>query len=112
MLSSTYINNTNQINTNPINTNPINTNQINTNPNNSNNHDYIKKTITIQVPKSMPILISVPIQQKNNNLNSNIDEYALNCNNFNPSKMSPPNIWKNRLMQRLESYNDIIFLNE
>jgi hypothetical protein len=94
MLSSTYINNSN----------PINTNNTNNNNNNNNN----KETITIQLPKSVPIPIPVSMKQKNNN----IDEYSLNCNNFNPSKMSPPNIWKNRLIQRLESYNNITFLNE
>ena len=96
MLSSTYINNSNPINSN------------NTNNNNNNNNNNNKETITIQLPKSAPISIPLSMKQKNNN----IDEYSLNCNNFNPSKMSPPNIWKNRLKQRLENYNDIIFFNE
>tara|TARA_B100000963_G_C22181890_1_gene474876 strand:- start:151 stop:432 length:282 start_codon:yes stop_codon:yes gene_type:complete len=32
------------------------------------------------------------------------DEYILNSNIFNPSKMSPPNEWKNRLKNRIRIY--------
>ena len=32
------------------------------------------------------------------------DEYLLNSNIFNPSKMSPPNEWKNRLENRIRIY--------
>lgn len=64
---------------------------------------------------------SKPIPIVNSNLNSNLksncsfnnlqeeseilnDEYILNSNIFNPSKMSPPNEWKNRLENRIRIY--------
>lgn len=34
----------------------------------------------------------------------NNEEYTLNSNIFNPSKMSPPNEWKNRLENRIRIY--------
>lgn len=72
-------------------------------------NNFTKKTITISIP------IPVPIFNNNDNLNdtddtndtdntNNIDEYSLNYNNFNPSKMSPPDLWKNRLKQRIENH--------
>lgn len=60
---------------------------------------------------------SKPIPIVNSNLKSNSsfnnlqeqdeiynEEYTLNSNIFNPSKMSPPNEWKNRLENRIRIY--------
>ena len=60
---------------------------------------------------------SKPIPIVNSNLKSNSsfnnleehneitnEEYILNSNIFNPSKMSPPNEWKNRLENRIRIY--------
>ncbi len=55
-------------------------------------------------PKSV---ISIPIPIPKNNSYDNInfsEEYSLHCNNFNPSKMSPPDDWKCRLHQRINYY--------
>ena len=40
----------------------------------------------------------------NNFQEENLEEYILNTNIFNPSKMSPPNQWKNRLENRIRIY--------
>ena len=60
---------------------------------------------------------SKPIPIVNSNLKSNSsynnlheqdestnEEYTLNSNIFNPSKISPPNEWKNRLENRIRIY--------
>lgn len=73
----------------------------------------------------MATLFSVKSEKKNpskpiNIINSNLkynssysnledneissDEYILNSNIFNPSKMSPPNDWKIRLENRIQIY--------
>jgi len=45
-----------------------------------------------------------------NNNNCNSEQYSLHLNNFNPSKMSPPNLWKIRLQSRIEThYNKSLF---
>lgn len=67
-------------------------------------NNYNKQSISISIP------IAIPTTPDNNS--NYIDEYSLNCNNFNPNKMSPPDIWKNRLKQRLENYQTITFLKE
>ena len=56
---------------------------------------------------SLPIKIPIPSNKLNvctDDLLS--DQYSLNLNNFNPSKMSPPDDWKIRLQSRLNTYND------
>ena len=47
----------------------------------------------------------------NNSINSNnYEQYSLHLNNFNPSNMSPPNLWKIRLQSRIEThYNKSLF---
>ena len=49
--------------------------------------------------------------KKSNNKNSNnkqlsdiLNEYRLTQNNFNPNKKSPPNIFLNKLQQRMSYY--------
>ena len=61
----------------------------------SNNKSFTKNKISI----------SIPISNKNNNYTNISDEYSLNCNIFNPNKMSPPDLWKNRLQQRVNNYS-------
>lgn len=62
-----------------------------------------KLTISISIPISKPI----PIPKSQSTDNMILEEYSLKCNNFNPSKMSPPDNWKIRLEQRLkEHYNN------
>ena len=58
--------------------------------------------------------ISIPIPIPRSNLTQNdldlTEQYSLNSNVFNPSKMSPPDNWKFRLEKRLkdfESYTEI-----
>ena len=55
---------------------------------------------------------NIPINKSNSNLYyyndyicNNTDEYDLKSNIFNPSKLSPPNIWKNRLENRIKIYS-------
>ena len=53
------------------------------------------------------LAISVPIPiSKTNSYNDVhfLEQYSLNYNNFNPSKMSPPDDWKGRLHQRMQTY--------
>lgn len=78
----------------------------------------VKSENKVTIVKSKP---SKPIPIVNSNLNSNFkynssfnnlqeedeitnEEYILNTNIFNPSKMSPPNEWKNRLENRIRIY--------
>jgi hypothetical protein len=78
----------------------INTKNIRNN-NSSNNKLLSKECISIPIP--IPNAIN---KIKNN------DEYSLNYNIFNPGKMSPPDLWKNRLKQRLYNSEIMIDLNE
>ena len=55
--------------------------------------------------------IPIPKTNSYNNVNL-VEEYSLNCNNFNPSKMSPPDDWKCRLQQRIQNYYHNIASNE
>ena len=56
-------------------------------------HNTTKYTISIPIP--------IPrSDSKGRDLNIS-EQYALNSNVFNPSKMSPPSSWKHRLEQRL-----------
>jgi len=50
--------------------------------------------------------ISAPIKIPKVSSNERIEEYDLNCNLFNPGKMSPPDNWKERLEQRMKTYFD------
>jgi len=75
--------------------------------------DTSSKKITNKSGISIPI--SIP---KSNSYDKEINaekftvEYGLQCGNFNPNKMSPPDPWKSRLEQRLkELLKDPIFPN-
>jgi hypothetical protein len=59
--------------------------------------------VSLSVISSISIPIPIPKSQSYTNINT-IEEYSLNCSNFNPSKMSPPNHWKCRLEHRYKSY--------
>ena len=65
----------------------------NNNNNNNNNNDKLVISIPIPIPKSHSY-----------DRKKIIAEYSLKCNNFNPSKMSPPDHWKGRLQQRICRY--------
>ena len=67
-----------------------------------------KLTISISIPISKPI----PIPKSQSIDNIILEEYSLKCNNFNPSKMSPPDNWKVRLEQRLKEHYQNNFINE
>ena len=42
--------------------------------------------------------------KKQSNLNDIINEYRLTQNNFNPNKKTPPNVFLNKLQQRMNYY--------
>ena len=50
---------------------------------------------------SNPISIPKPMSRENS------IEYNLKQNFFNPNKFSPPNLWQERLLSRLENYYDV-----
>jgi hypothetical protein len=54
---------------------------------------------------SLPIKIPFSKLKRNDYQSDNLDQYSLNLNNFNPSKMSPPDDWKSRLQLRLKNHN-------
>jgi hypothetical protein len=58
---------------------------------------------TTQNSISIPIPIPIPSSSSTENIKV-IEEYSLKCNIFNPGKMSPPNIWKCRLEQRIKAH--------
>jgi len=64
--------------------------------------------IGVDISKKTTISISIPIPNANAGKFNHDDEYSLNCNNFNPNKMSPPHLWKDRLEQRLKPRNIFI----
>lgn len=67
----------------------------------SNNISKNKQSIPIKIVNSnLTYNYDVDFENKN----ENNDEYILNKNIFNPSKMSPPNDWKNRLENRIRIY--------
>ena len=57
-------------------------------------------------PRESKLMISAPIKIPKVSSNERIEEYALNCNFFNPGKMSPPDNWKERLAQRIKNYDE------
>ena len=60
----------------------------------------------ISLNSSLPIPIPIPMSNNNNTHASNaLNQYSLNLNNFNPSKMSPPDNWKSRLQLRLKNHS-------
>ena len=69
------------------------------------------KVYNVKLTPSEPIPI-VNSKSKTNSSYNNLkeqedianEEYILNSNIFNPSKMSPPNDWKNRLENRIRIY--------
>ena len=49
--------------------------------------------------------ISIPIKvPKPSSSDDLVSEYALKCNFFNPGKMSPPDVWKERLELRIKGF--------
>ena len=73
-----------------------------------------KQTIIVNgvSPTEKTISLPIPIPDAKNKNLDNLDEYSLNYNNFNPGKMSPPDLWKTRLQQRLQNHNSFNNLNE
>ena len=61
--------------------------------------------------KKISISIPISIPKQNNNYNTT-EEFCLNCSNFNPGKMSPPDLWKSRLEQRINQYYNSYSRNE
>jgi len=55
---------------------------------------------TISNPIDIP---QKDIYNKEELTNNSKCEYGLHCNNFNPSKMSPTDIWKLRLEHRINN---------
>ena len=76
-------------------------------------HQIEPKYTPTTTSTKLSISIPIPIPKTNSYNNVNlIEEYSLNCNNFNPSKMSPPDDWKCRLQQRIQNYYHNIVSNE
>ena len=66
-----------------------------------------------EISTTEKITISIPISiPKSNSYDDYIEEYALKCNNFNPSKMSPPDTWKCRLEQRMKLFQGDSYCKE
>ncbi len=66
---------------------------------------HIEPNSTCPLSDKSTISIPIPIPKSNSYNNMNfVEEYSLNCNNFDPGKMSPPDDWKCRLHQRLQNY--------
>ena len=57
---------------------------------------------------SMPIPIPIPISNSRDDDLDLTEQYSLKSNIFDPSKMSPPDHWKVRLQQRIESHIDVL----
>ena len=67
------------------------------------NSTYIANNISLTSNKN-------PTKTKNkkqSNLNDIINEYRLTQNNFNPNKKTPPNVFLNKLQQRMNYYYKI-----
>ena len=66
-----------------------------------------KNTTNAITNQSLPIKIPIPSNKLNVSTEDLFtDQYSLNLNNFNPSKMSPPDDWRLRLQSRLNTYNN------
>lgn len=64
------------------------------------------------IPKSLPIKIVKKNNEKKQIEGEYNDEYLLDFNTFNPSKLSPPSEWKSRLEARIRSYENLqVFIN-
>jgi hypothetical protein len=66
--------------------------------------DPIPQSTKLIISISIPISKPIPIPKSQSIDNIILEEYSLKCNNFNPSKMSPPDTWKVRLAQRLKEH--------
>ena len=53
---------------------------------------------------SISIPISIPRTNSSTSDLNYAEQYSLNSNIFDPSKMSPPNYWKCRLEKRIKNY--------
>jgi hypothetical protein len=67
-----------------------------------------KISVSLQKKTSVSTPISIP---KRSSVVDNA-EYELNLNFFNPSKMSPPDCWKNRLEQRMKKLYELNTLDK
>lgn len=66
---------------------------------------HIEPSYTRPVVEKKTVSIPIPIPKSNSYNNINLlEEYSLNCNNFDPGKMSPPDDWMGRLHQRIQHY--------
>jgi hypothetical protein len=70
---------------------------------NNYSNEY-KETV---IPKSLPIKIVKKNNEKKQKEGEYTDEYLLDFNTFNPSKISPPSEWKSRLEARIKSYEHL-----
>tara|TARA_Y100000591_G_C21281347_1_gene427471 strand:- start:52 stop:306 length:255 start_codon:yes stop_codon:yes gene_type:complete len=71
-----------------------------------------KPIISAPIQNKLAISTPIPIPKKSNIHFNKQNEYELNVNFFNPSKMSPPDCWKNRLEQRIQKLDYILLDNE
>jgi len=71
-------------------------------------------SIPIKMPPKTLISIPIPIPRTNSNsLELNLlEQYSLKSNVFDPSKMSPPNIWKCRLEQRIKEHDYKLIIDD
>ena len=70
----------------------------------SNYSNEYKETV---IPKSLPIKIVKKNNEKKQTEGEYTDEYLLDFNTFNPSKISPPSEWKSRLEARIKTYENL-----
>jgi hypothetical protein len=70
----------------------------------SNYSNEYKETV---IPKSLPIKIVKNNNEKKQTEGEYTDEYLLDFNTFNPSKISPPSEWKSRLEARIKTYENL-----
>ena len=68
-------------------------------------HTQTPLYFSVPIKKELPI--STPIKIPGESKRGDVTEYELNCQFFNPGKMSPPDNWKNRLEQRIKLLHSI-----
>jgi len=65
------------------------------------NHHYTIYEKNIKSEKSIPIKINNKLNKCDNNMSK---EYDTSSNLFNPDKSSPPNVFMNNLLLRINNY--------
>lgn len=74
-----------------------------------NEYDYIKNNINEIIHNDEFMINDIDYNNTTTSINKLYNIYDFKENLFNPDKQSPPNSWKNRLMERIQNQTKLSF---